>query len=177
MYYIESEGKIVLFDRVKKNLKASVSKYYPQYTGLAIESTDKEIIAFEGKYYLEDDEEYLALITAKEQERISELFMTRSDFFDGTIKAFGADGDDLLQVVGTVLGTLPITDLEKKVALNNYKNALNFYRKHTLFTLLSNVPLPIGESPVTITSEQWDRFFDETSKRNPEAYKELLPQS
>jgi hypothetical protein len=74
------------------------------------------------------------------------------------------------------MATLPISDLEKKVALNNYKNALNFYRKHTLFTLLSGTPLPMGGQTVVITSEQWDRFFDETNKRNPNAYRELLPQ-
>ena len=112
----------------------------------------------------------------KERERIQALFMTRSDFFDGMIKAFGVDGDSLLIVVESILNTLPVTDIEKKVAINNYKNALNFYRKHTLFTLLSNVEIPLTqELRVVITSEQWDKFFDEATKKNPDAYKELLP--
>lgn len=112
----------------------------------------------------------------KERERLDALFMTRSDFFDGTIQAFGADADDLLLVIQQVLQTLEISDIEKKVAINNYKNALNFYRKHPLFTMLSNIPLPISEDvTITITPEQWDKFFEETNKKNPDAYKELLP--
>lgn len=112
----------------------------------------------------------------EEKERIQELSMTRSDFFDGTIKAFGADADDLLVAVQTVLTNLPMNEIEKKVAINNYKNALNFYRKHPLFTMLSDVQIPVAEGVViTITAEQWDAFFDETDKDNPYAYTYLLP--
>lgn len=112
----------------------------------------------------------------EEHERIKELSMTRSDFFDATIKAFGADEDDLLTAIGSTIVPLGIDNTAQKIALNNYKNALNFYRKHPLFTMLSNVPIKITEELiVTITSEQWDKFFDETDKKNPEAYKELLP--
>ena len=111
----------------------------------------------------------------KERERIFNLSMTRSDFFDGTIKAFGTDSDDLLISIQMVLRTLEISEVDKKVAINNYKNALNFYRRHPLFTLLSNIPIPLSEGgTITITNEQWDRFFDETDKKNPDAYKELL---
>jgi hypothetical protein len=111
----------------------------------------------------------------KERERILNLSMTRSDFFDGTIKAFGADSDDLLISIQMVLRALEIPEVDKKVAINNYKNALNFYRRHPLFTLLSNIPIPLSEErTITITTEQWDRFFDETDKKNPDAYKELL---
>jgi hypothetical protein len=101
--------------------------------------------------------------------------MTRSDFFDSTIKAWGANSDDLLPVINGILENLPIPDVEKKIAINNYKNALNFYRRHALFTLLSGVPITIGGHTVTITAAQWDRFFDKTNKRDPDAYKELLP--
>ena len=103
--------------------------------------------------------------------------MTRSDFFDGLIKAFGIDEDDLLPVIQQILNNLAIEEIQKKIAINNYKNALNFYRKHDLFTLLSGVTIPVTEQlSITIEAEQWDRFFDETSKKNPEAYKELLPE-
>lgn len=112
----------------------------------------------------------------EEHLRILDLSMTRSDFFDGTIKAFGADSEDLLKAIEYVLGGLEIADVDKKVALNNYRNALNFYRKHPLFSMLSDVEIPVSEGVnITISSEQWDRFFDETDKKNPEAYKELLP--
>lgn len=115
--------------------------------------------------------------TEQERERIQALYMTRSDFFDGLIKAFGIDEDDLLPVLQQILNNLALEEMQKKIAINNFKNALNFYRKHDLFTLLSGVTIPITESvSITIESEQWDKFFDETDKRNPEAYKELLPQ-
>lgn len=112
---------------------------------------------------------------AKEQERIQELFMSKSDFFDGTIKAFGADKNDLQPAITAILESLPISDIEKKVALNNFENAQDYYRKHSLFTLLSDVEIPITETlTIEISSKQWDRFFDETSKGNKDAYKELL---
>ena len=111
----------------------------------------------------------------EEKARIQELSMTRSDFFDGTIKAWGVDSEDLLPIVKNILGTLGISDIEKKIAINNYENALNFYRKHTLFTLLSGVPITIGDKTITVTERQWDNFFNEVDKRNPDAYRELLP--
>lgn len=120
----------------------------------------------------EDVEEELK---AKEQARIQELSMTKSDFFDGTIKAFGLDKNDLQPAVEAILNSLELTEIEKKIALNNFENAKDFYRKHTLFTLLSDREIPISEDLVIkISSTQWDRFFDETNKRNPEAYKALI---
>ena len=112
----------------------------------------------------------------EEKRRILELYMTRSDFFDGMIKAFGLDSAELRVIIDTLLHNINITDIEIKIAMNNYDNALNFYRKHTIFTLLSGIEIPIAEGfSIVITSEQWDKFFDETNKRNPDAYKELLP--
>ena len=128
------------------------------------------------RFELYDKEKIEQQNKQKEAERINELFMTRSDFFDATIKAFGADEDDLLTAIGSVVVPMSIDTTAQKIALNNYKNALNFYRKHPLFAMLSNVPIKITEELIiTITPEQWDKFFDETDKKNPDAYKELLP--
>lgn len=112
----------------------------------------------------------------EERQRIQELSMTRSDFFDGTIKAFGMTKEALHVVISRVLDVMQIDATTKLIALNNYENALNFYRKHALFDILSNIELPIGTNGenVRITSEQFDKFFDETNKKNPDAYKELL---
>lgn len=110
----------------------------------------------------------------KEHERILQLSMTRSDFFDATIKAFGVDCDDLIVAIENILMTLPIDNIQKKIAINNYKNAQNFYRKHELFSILSNVSIEIGEQNINISPEQWDKFFDETDKHNPNAYEQLL---
>ena len=112
----------------------------------------------------------------EEHARIQELSMTKSDFFDATIKAFGMTKEALQVVISRVLDVMQIDNTTKLIALNNYENAINFYRKHTLFSILSNIELPIGTNGenVKITSEQFDKFFDETNKKNPDAYKELL---
>jgi hypothetical protein len=167
MYYVEDNNKIVLFDEDKHKLQDTIA-FMPQYKNLEIKEVqdgyvivDFELMTIEEKEQREQ---------AKERERLDALFMTRSDFFDATIKAFGADENDLLTLISSVLSTLPLSDIEKKIALNNYKNALNFYRKHTLFTLLSDVEIPISaEQSIIITSEQWDKFFETKD------YKELLP--
>lgn len=154
---------------------------YNHMQGLRIEETDEALYALEANEIMVDghpevDPDYEEKQRQKEKERIQTLSMTRSDFFDGTIKAFGADDAALLQIVQTVIGQTEMSDTEKKIAVNNFKNALNFYRKHPLFTILSGVPIPMPTNvTVVITEEQWDRFFDETNKRNPDAYKELLP--
>lgn len=97
----------------------------------------------------------------KERERLDSLYMTRSDFFDGMIMAFGLDSKELRIIVENVLGSINITPVQTRVALNNYDNALNFYRKHTLFVLINNVQIPINETTYLLfTSEIWDKFFD-----------------
>lgn len=122
------------------------------------------------------DPDYEEKQKQKEKARIQELSMTRSDFFDGIIRAFGLDDMELLVIIQDVLSPLPIAEIEKKIAVNNYKNALNFYRKHPLFTMLSDVEIPVAQNTIVIiTAEQWDTFFDETDKKNPDAYKALLP--
>lgn len=141
------------------------------------EWTDEEYaLNAAGTAYVKKDAAWEEEQRQKEAARILELFMTRSDFFDGTIKAFGLAEAELLVCVKAVLDTLNITEIEKKISINNFENALNFYRKHPLFTLLSGTPIPIGpDVTITITSAQWDKFFDETDKKNPDAYKALLP--
>lgn len=156
-------------------LGAGCSEEYYKEIGMKLRNVDQSDIDFE--WYLaekcphksEEEKEQ------EERERINNLSMTRSDFFDNTIKAWGTDDEDLLPIIKGILETLGVSELEKKIAVNNYKNALNFYRKHTLFTLLSGIPIPVGDIVVNVSSESWDRFFDKVDKRDPEAYKELLP--
>lgn len=169
MYYLEKDNQIILFEENIQKLKNTI-KLMPQYAGLEIKETSRPIENFQ----FADTEEYKAEQAQKEVERILALSMTRSDFFDGTIKAFGLDSDDLLPAIDSVLSVSQISEVEQKVALNNYKNALNFYRKHPLFIILSNISIPLTpELSVTVTSAQWDKFFDETSKKNEDAYKYL----
>ena len=177
MYYIEdNNNKIILANTDINAIKTTLSCMLPQYTEEDIQETDKDIVNFKGNFYFEDDEEY---INKKEQDRqafILTLSMTRSDFFDGMIMAFNVGETELKQAIINVLNMMQLPEIQKKKALNNYDNALNFYRKHPLFTMLSNTPIPVEENIVIqITSEQWDNFFVKTYEKNEDAYKELLP--
>ena len=113
----------------------------------------------------------------EEKERIQELSMTRSDFFDGTIMAWGVGQDELLVLIQGLLATLPIEDVKKLIAINNFKNALNFYRKHDLFKMLVNIPIQLTETvQVILTDESLDKFFDEVAKGNKATAWQYLPQ-
>lgn len=169
MYYTIINDNIL-----RANNKEALTKYYSNVYELPSDYKENKYIVKNGELVLNPN--YEAQKAQEEHERIQELFMTRSDFFDATIKAFGADEDDLLIALSGTITPMSLDNIEQKIALNNYKNALNFYRKHPLFTILSNVPIKISEAlTITITPEQWDKFFDETDKKNPDAYKELLP--
>jgi len=119
--------------------------------------------AYNGKWYLKG---YAPSESEEEKhERIQNYSMTRSDFFDGFIMAFNLGQSELRAIVEQILNSINITDVEIKVALNNFDNALNFYRKHTLFTLLNGVEIPYGkgvdeELVLVFTSDIWDKFFD-----------------
>lgn len=127
-----------------------------------VEETDKEYIYDEDiAEYVLKDEAWEEKQKQKERERLNALSMTRSDFFDGFILAFNLGQTELRTIVEQILNSINITDVEIKVALNNFDNALNFYRKHTLFTLLNDVEIPISEDiTLVFTSDIWDKFFD-----------------
>lgn len=120
--------------------------------GYEIRETEE---ALEAWGYTEEEKE------EQEHERIQALSMTRSDFFDSFILAFNLGQTELRAIVDNILNSINITDVQIKVALNNYDNALNFYRKHTLFTLINNVRIPISETMYLLfTSDIWDKFFE-----------------
>ncbi len=127
-------------------------------TQLDVEISEKDnqwYLAEKCPHYTPEEKEQI------ERQRLDALYMTRSDFFDGFILAFGLGQVELRAIVEQILNSINITDIEIKVALNNYDNALNFYRKHTLFTLLNRVEIPISEDiPLVFTSDIWDKFFD-----------------
>lgn len=74
MYYILENDKIVLFDEDKEKLQQTLL-FMPQYQGLPIKETDKNIVQFEGQFYFEDDEEYIE----KSIKQRKDLFL--KDFF------------------------------------------------------------------------------------------------
>jgi hypothetical protein len=89
MYYIENGNKeIVLFDSIENNL-INTKLFMPQYKDLEIKSTDKNIIEFEGKFYFEDDEEYIEKRDKAERERINKLSLTKREVFLALYKSKG----------------------------------------------------------------------------------------
>ena len=165
MFIAKNEDLIILAKETREELEQALQLMV--YT--SIEETDIDYRLYGGEYLTPEE------IEVKERERLDALSMTRSDFFDGMIMAFGLGQTELRAIVENILNQINITDVEIKVALNNFDNALNFYRKHTLFSLLSGIDIPITEEKtINIASTQWDKFFDETSKQNPDAYKFLI---
>lgn len=155
---------------------------YNHNQNLRIEETELAIYALEawellqGDEVIDNTEAWEAEQAQKEAERINELSMTRSDFFDGTIMAWGIGQDELLVLIQGLLAKLPIEDVKKLIAINNFKNALNFYRKHDLFKMLVGMPIKLAENiQLVIEDEHLDKFFDEVNKGNKETAWQYLP--
>jgi hypothetical protein len=140
---------------------------YNHGMGYEIKETETELQALG---YSEEE------LDEQEKARVQELAMTRSDFFDGTIQAWGVGQDELLVLIQALLATLPLPDVKKLIAINNYKNALNFYRKHDLFKMLVGMPIKLGDNiQLVIEDEHLDKFFDEVNKGNKETAWQYLP--
>ena len=102
--------------------------------------------------------DYEEIKRKKEEERISNLFMTRGDMFEALILAFGKDKND----IRAMIENLPdLTEVERKLYLNRFDEALNFYRSHPAVDLLGAM--------LGISKERMDKFFDTKD------YKDLLP--
>lgn len=102
--------------------------------------------------------DYEEIKRKKEEERISNLFMTRGDMFEALILAFGKDKND----IRVMIENLPdLTEVERKLYLNRFDEALNFYRSHPAVDLLGAM--------LGISKERMDKFFDSKD------YKDLLP--
>ena len=141
-----------------------------------VEETELEYV-LNGEEYVLKDEAWEEEQAQKERERIQELKMTRSDFFDCTIRAWRLREKELLVLIENLLATLPVDEVDKLVAINNFENAQNFYRKHTLFSMIVIAPLKLSETTqVIITDEHLDKFFDEVAKGNKETAWQYLPQ-
>lgn len=152
-YYTIQNNGLLIADN-----KHALTRFYENVLELPLDYEEGKYIVIDGELVLNPNwEEEKA---KKERERLDALYMTRSDFFDGFIMAFGLGQAELRVIVENILNSINITDVEIKVALNNYDNALNFYRKHTLFTLLNNVPIETEEYTLVFTSEIWDKFFN-----------------
>lgn len=162
----------------KNKIKFYVEKILDEPTIERWEETENEYVYDEDVFeYVLKDEVWEEKQRQKERERLDALYMTRSDFFDGFILAFGLGQIELRAIIEKILNSINITDIEIKVALNNFDNALNFYRKHTLFTLLNNVEIPVSKTMTLIfTSDIWDKFFDTKDYRELQKAIKIKPE-
>lgn len=162
------ETKATLQKHYTENERMDFIVQYNHGMGYEIQETETELHAL---WYTKEE------IIEQEKERVQELFMTRSDFFDGTIDAWGVGEDELLFLVQRMLAGLPLENNQKLKAINNFKNALNFYRKHDLFKMLIGTPIQLTETTqVIITEESLDKYFDEVAKGNKATAWQYLPQ-
>lgn len=83
MFYIEKDGKIVLFNEDKQTI-LNTQKVFSNYTGLEIKETDRPIV----DYQFADTEEFISAQNKKEQDEINMLTMTALDFI-GVLKSAG----------------------------------------------------------------------------------------
>ena len=113
MFIAKNNDLIVLAKETREELEQALQ--FMVYT--SIEETLENYVLHNGQYMTEEE------IKVKEHERIQELSMTRSDFFDGTIMAWGVGQDELLILIQGLLATLPIAEVQKLIAINNFKNA------------------------------------------------------
>ena len=102
--------------------------------------------------------EYENIQKEEEEKRIANLYMTRGDMFEALILAFGKDKNDIRTMVETLPG---LSEIEKKLYLNRFDEALNFYRSHPAVDLLGAM--------LGVSKEGMDKFFDSKD------YKDLLP--
>ena len=153
IYYTIQNNNLLIAEN-----RQALERFYDNVLELPEDYEQGKYIVVDGELVLNPDWEEEQ--RQKERERLDALYMTRSDFFDGFIMAFNLGQVELRTIVENILNSINITDVQIKVALNNFDNALNFYRKHTLFALLNNVPIEIGEYTLVFTSDIWDKFFD-----------------
>lgn len=166
MFIAKNNELIILAKDTREELEQALK--FMVYT--SIEETDTPYQLYNGQYLTEEE------IAQREHARIQDLCITKSDFFDATIMAFDLDADDLLPIIFNIIVQAQVDNKLKKIALNNYQNAKDFYRKHEIFNLIANNPIVVSEElTIVLTDKQLDNFFDKASKKDPDAYKELLP--
>lgn len=118
-----------------------------------VEETQDEYV-LDGDEYVLNDEEYKEKQRQKEKERISQLNMTRGDFFEGLILSLGKDEDDVLALIDVI----DLTEAEKKIYRSRVKNALDFYRGYPLIDVMCG-HLNINPDNMTLFFETKDYTY------------------
>lgn len=118
-----------------------------------VEETQDEYVLDSDEYVLKD-EVWEEKQRQKEKERISQLNMTRGDFFEGLILSAGKDEDDVLALIDVI----DLTEAEKKIYRSRVKNALDFYRGYPLIDVMCGY-LNINPDNMTLFFETKDYTY------------------
>lgn len=148
MFYIEQDNQIVLFDEDKQKLQNTIL-FMPQYAGLEIKETTRPIVDFQ----FADTEEYKEEQAQKERNRLNLLSLTKREVFLGLYQAKGITPEQIKAQITAPAGLI------------EFEYANDYFRGNPL---INTVGQALG-----ITSDQLDKFFDETKKGDMEAYKYL----
>lgn len=141
-YYVEKEGKIVLFDSDREKLEKTLD-FMPDFKGLEIKETNRPIENFQ----FSDTEEFLQEKAQEERERLDKLFLTRADVERAIYKAKGMDFEDIIAFVSSN----PSEGLDIK-ALKIELKANNFYRRNPYINQIGSI--------LGFTEKQLDEFFE-----------------
>lgn len=125
-YYIEKDNKIALFDADKSKLTTTL-KFMPQYSGLEIKETDKEILAREGGFVFAEDVTEELLLEAKEAKLVQNKEAYNAALKSGVIyknELFDCDTLAAVRVMGQMAATQAMV-IEEEPTINwfdyNYK--------------------------------------------------------
>ena len=112
MFYIQQDEKIVLFDTEKERLLNTLT-FMPQYEGLEILETEREIIELNNEFVFADEVQ-LELAEARKEEFLKQFFKIDGyGYFRKQPKGYGSAVESLNTAfnIVTVLGNLPANTL------------------------------------------------------------------
>lgn len=147
MFYIQQDGKILLFDEDKQKLQNTIVFTMPQYQDLEIKEVQEGYTIVDFKLVSLQEEQEIE--QEQERERLDNLSMTRGDVFEALILAKGLGKAQIRSMIEQA----KLDTVTKALYLNRFDEALEFYRGYPIFDML-------GEA-LDITPSMLDRFFDE----------------
>ena len=116
MFYIQQDDKIVLVDEDKQRLQNTIAFTMPQYLGLEIQETNREIIKLDNKFVFADEVQQ-KLVEQRKQEFLKDFFKVQYNeqdlYFRKQPKGYSSAVESIntaFNIVNTI-GTLPAGSL------------------------------------------------------------------
>ena len=116
MFYVQQDDKIVLVDEDKQRLQNTIAFTMPQYLGLEIQETNREIIKLDNKFVFADEVQQ-KLVEQRKQEFLKDFFKVQYNgqdlYFRKQPKGYSSAVESIntaFNIVNTI-GTLPAGSL------------------------------------------------------------------